>query len=351
MGVDIYSRIRQVAFELVGEGVWPTVIEVRARLGTGSNTTINNTLKAWRQEFLSKMAVSSRRPDWPAGLAEAFEQIWQRACDESDARLESIRQEWQAELDTEKEASGELRQALEASELAAAATRHELEMESARLVAMMERLKSEEARRVSLEQILQDREAALEKAVAQAGKIQQEADGRFSEFREKSERLVKQEKEESARREALAYERLEGLRVRLYEQIEEERQQMKAEVGRLEGDLATVRKEASRASAAWQERLTERERECGRLSARLETLEEQREQLQRMLENETRTRNRLNEQLLELSSVVSRSETERRSILHAYLEQLVGDLGEEAAEIAKMDVATIRQWLEVRVPR
>ncbi|MBI3144208.1 MAG: DNA-binding protein [Pseudogulbenkiania sp.] len=349
MGADIYSRIRQVAFELVGEGVWPTVIEVRARLGTGSNTTINNTLKAWRQEFLSRMAVSSRRPDWPSGLAEAFEQIWQRACDESDVRLESIRQEWQTELAAEKEASAGLRQTLEKSELAAAATRRELEMESTRLAAMAEQLKSEEARRVSLEQLLQDREVALEKAVAQAGKIQQEADGRFSEFKAKSERLVQQEKEESARREALAYERLEGLRVRLYEQIEEERQQMKAEVGRLEGELAAARKEASRSNAMWQERLSERERECGRLSARLETLEEQREQLQHMLENETQTRNRLNEQLLELSSVVSRSEAERRSVLQGYLERLVHDLGVSAAEVGSMDADALREWLAKRV--
>ena len=93
MATDIYSRIRQAAFELVGEGVWPTVLEVRARIGAGSNTTINNTLKEWRQEFLSRVAVSSRRPDWPAGLAEAFEQVWQRACDEADGRLESLRQD------------------------------------------------------------------------------------------------------------------------------------------------------------------------------------------------------------------------------------------------------------------
>ncbi|SMF11027.1 DNA-binding protein [Pseudogulbenkiania subflava] len=348
---DIYSRIRQVAFELVGEGVWPTVIEVRARLGTGSNTTINNTLKTWRQEFLSRMAVSSRRPDWPPGLAEAFEQIWQRACDESDHRLESIKQEWQTELAAEKGANDELRQSLENAELALVATRHELDMESAKLTAMAGQLKSEEARREALEQGLRDRELALEKAVAQVGKIQQEADGRFAEFKEKTESQVRQEKEESARREALAYERLEGLRVRLYEQVEEERQQMKQEVGRLEGDLLGTRKEMSRTNAQWQERLTERERECGRLSARLETLEEQREQLQRMLDNETQTRHRLNEQLLEMSSVVSRSEAERRSILQGYLEQLVCDLGEGAAEIAKMDASALRQWLEVRVPR
>ncbi|WP_024302850.1 DNA-binding protein [Pseudogulbenkiania sp. MAI-1] len=351
MGADIYSRIRQVAFELVGEGVWPTVIEVRARLGTGSNTTINNTLKEWRQEFLSRMAVSSRRPDWPAGLAEAFEQVWQRACDESDSRLESVRQEWQAELAAEKKAHEESRHALENAELALVAARHELDMESAKLTAMAAQLKSEEAQRASLEQTLRDRESALEKALAQADKIRQEAEGRFSEFKEQAGRLVQQEKEESARREALAYERLEGLRVRLYEQVEEERQQMKTEVGRLEGELAAARKEASRMNAQWQERLTDRERECGRLSARLETLEEQRDQLQRMLDNETQARHRLNEQLLEMSSVVSRSETERRAVLQEYLEQLVRDLGGEAAEVSAMDVMALRQWLEARVPR
>jgi chromosome segregation ATPase len=351
MGADIYSRIRQVAFELVGEGVWPTVIEVRARLGTGSNTTINNTLKDWRQEFLSRMAVSSRRPDWPAGLAEAFEQVWQRACDESDSRLESVRQEWQAELAAEKAANNELRLALENAELTLVATRHELDMESAKLATLTGQLKSEEARREALEQGLRERELALEKAVAQAEKIQQESEGRFSEFREKSERLVQQEKEESARREALAYERLEGLRVRLYEQVEEERQQMKEAVERLDGELLGARKEIARVNTMWQERLNERERECGRLSARLETLDEQREQLQRMLESETQNRNRLNEQLLEMSAVVTRADAERRSVVQGYLEQLVQDLGAASAEIVHMDAVALRRWLEVRVPR
>lgn len=351
MGADIYSRIRQVAFELVGEGVWPTVIEVRARLGTGSNTTINNTLKEWRQEFLSRVAVSARRPDWPAGLAEAFEQVWQRACDESDSRLESVRQEWQAELAAEKEAGGELRQALESAELALVAARHELDMESAKLAALAGQLKSEQARCESLERALQERGQALEKALVQVEKIQQESEGRFSEFREMAERQVQQEKEESARREALAYERLEGLRVRLYEQIEEERQQMKAAEERLEGELLAMRKELGRSTALWQERLAERERECGRLSARLETLEEQREQLQRMLDSESQGRNRLNEQLLEMSAVVTRAEAERRSMVQGYLEQLVHDLGAAPAEIVHMDAAALRQWLEVRVPR
>ena len=32
--MDIHTRVRDVALELVSAGVWPTVQEVRARLGT-----------------------------------------------------------------------------------------------------------------------------------------------------------------------------------------------------------------------------------------------------------------------------------------------------------------------------
>ena len=60
-----YLRIADAATQLVAEGKWPTVLEVRTRLGSGSNTTINEALKLWRQTFLARMSQTSRRPDWP----------------------------------------------------------------------------------------------------------------------------------------------------------------------------------------------------------------------------------------------------------------------------------------------
>ena len=74
---DIASRIRSAAQQLVTEGTWPTVVNVRERLGSGSNTTINNELKAWRQWFLARVSSTTRRRDRPGGHGEGWESLRQ----------------------------------------------------------------------------------------------------------------------------------------------------------------------------------------------------------------------------------------------------------------------------------
>ena len=96
---DIASRIRSAAQQLVTEGTWPTVVNVRERLGSGSNTTINNELKAWRQWFLARVSSTTRRPDWPAVLGDAMESLWQRACSIAETHLDNVRRETTARAD------------------------------------------------------------------------------------------------------------------------------------------------------------------------------------------------------------------------------------------------------------
>jgi hypothetical protein len=46
------------------------------------------------------MASSSRHPDWPAGLAEAFGMIWQKSCEAAEQQWEVMRSEAEAQVAT-----------------------------------------------------------------------------------------------------------------------------------------------------------------------------------------------------------------------------------------------------------
>ncbi|MDN0082932.1 DNA-binding protein [Crenobacter sp. SG2305] len=301
MTTDIYTRIRQAAYELVGEGIWPTVVEVRNRLGTGSNTTINNTLKSWRQDFLSRMALSSRRPDWPSGLAEAFEEIWQKACDAADAELATVRGEAQAEVAVLREESEQLTQRLAESDATLVSLGRELELKAGRIAELEQRLAAEEARRTAQDENLAALAASLEASRKQLGEVQREADARVGDIEARAEERVQAEKQAADKREALAYERLEGLRVRLYEQIEDERQAMKQSVKKLEDELAQQRRDSAKIDTVWRERLVERERENGRLGAKVEALDARVLELQASFDAARQDAERTGDRLLQAS--------------------------------------------------
>ena len=76
------------------------VQEVRARIGSGSNTTINDALKTWRESFLQRTAQAARRPDWPEGLETAVEALWQNACNQASRQWDSERAHSQQQLAT-----------------------------------------------------------------------------------------------------------------------------------------------------------------------------------------------------------------------------------------------------------
>ncbi|MDC7706836.1 DNA-binding protein [Vogesella indigofera] len=271
--MDIHTRVRDVALELVSAGVWPTVQEVRARLGTGSNTTINNTLRQWRQEFLGKMASSARHPEWSPALAQAFAQVWQQACGEAEQNLAGLREEAQQEV---ARLVAELAQAQR--ELAAASTQQlalsqrcdsaeqERQQLAASLTQLQQALAAQEARALASE-------AALQEARGQIVATQQAADQRVEVLEARHAVQLQQLQQDGERREALAYERLEGMRIQLYQQVEDERtllrqreQQWQAERQQLAQQLATLRDSS-------QQQLAQRAQENGRLAAELAALQ------------------------------------------------------------------------------
>lgn len=263
--MDIHIRVRDVALELVSAGVWPTVQEVRARLGTGSNTTINNTLRQWRQEFLGKMAASARHPDWSPALAQAFAQIWQQACGEAEQNLTGLREEAQQEVarlvaelaQAQRELAAASAQQLALSQRCDSAEQEQLQL-AASLAQLQQALAAQEARALASE-------AALQEARGQVIATQQAADQRVEALEARHAVQLQQLQQDGERREALAYERLEGMRIQLYQQVEDERtllrqreQQWQAERQQLAQQLAQRAQENGRLAAelaALQERL------------------------------------------------------------------------------------------------
>ena len=345
MAADIYSRIRQVALELVGEGVWPTVVEVRSRLGTGSNTTINNTLKEWRQDFLSRMASSSRHPDWPAGLAEAFGMIWQKSCEAAEQQWEAVRQEAEADVTAAQQAQQALQAQLEGVDSAlqsalreiALRTEHQ-QVQEAKLQVLSQQYAQLESRCQGLERQLVDERAAVQQA-------RQDSDARQAETEARHEQRLQEARQEAERRESLAYERLEGLRLRLYEQVEEERVTMKQATALLNEEMQTVRQQAARAEQQWRERLADREREAGKQQARLEMLEQRNQELQDAAERQLAINEQGNARLLAMAGENTRLAAEVAVGVERQLARLAQAMHGAGQDLLALDEAGMQAWL------
>jgi hypothetical protein len=80
---------RQLVFEtatqmFVTEGVKPSVTTIRARIGHGSNSTIQSALNAWWKETASSLRAAQQFPDGIPGdvsarVSEAFKGFWEAA--------------------------------------------------------------------------------------------------------------------------------------------------------------------------------------------------------------------------------------------------------------------------------
>lgn len=89
IGVD-YETIKQAAIKLLSQGTAPSVQKIRAVLGTGSNTTIAEHLKVWREEYANK-AIHHLPATMPKELISAVEVLWQAAMDQATQQLASIK--------------------------------------------------------------------------------------------------------------------------------------------------------------------------------------------------------------------------------------------------------------------
>ena len=322
-----YLRIADAATQLVAEGKWPTVLEVRTRLGSGSNTTINEALKLWRQTFLARMSQTSRRPDWPPALQEAMESIWQQACQQADSALDAVRAEAQAEASA-------ARQVAEAAQ----GKQHELENQLRELREAHEAVLQHER---SLEQGLAAAQAnaealgqqcqALQGQLEDSQKRQAEWLNRHREALAEQETLAQQRleaalasaKAEAEQREALAYQRLDGLRVHLYEQIEAERASLREARKQWEASQAQLREDMEKRELRLNAQLTALHGEREQLLSQLKDSEQAGQRWQAQCQTALAQQQTLSDALHQANQALAESRG-RQALLQEWLESLSG---------------------------
>jgi hypothetical protein len=102
-----YETVKQVAVKLLSQGIAPSVQKIREELGTGSNTTIAEHLKIWRDEYAQK-TIHSLPAHMPKELISAFEVLWQTAMEHAQNQLaeykKTVQEECEIALQKEKDA-------------------------------------------------------------------------------------------------------------------------------------------------------------------------------------------------------------------------------------------------------
>ncbi len=84
-GVD-YETVKYTAVKLLSQGIAPSVQKIREELGTGSNTTISEHLKFWRDEY-AKKTIHHLPANMPKELISTFEVLWQTAMEHAQNQL------------------------------------------------------------------------------------------------------------------------------------------------------------------------------------------------------------------------------------------------------------------------
>lgn len=107
VGVD-YETIKQTAIKLLSQGLAPSVQKIREALGTGSNTTIAEHLKVWRDEY-AKKTIHHLPANMPKELISTFEVLWQTAMEHAQNQLAEYKKavESKCEIALQKEHEAE----------------------------------------------------------------------------------------------------------------------------------------------------------------------------------------------------------------------------------------------------
>ena len=231
--------VNAVADQLVAEGVEPTILKVRERIGGGSATTINKYLKVWRE---GRPAKKTAPVEIPSELSVLLTRIIEQARSAGRAEIEGDHARMQGEFETISEAAekmeGEIAELVEKnSALAAERDQKEgriAELEKAKKE-QVERLESEKARiatdlaaeRSEKERIRTELSVALLKSERLEGDTRDLLEGRKA-LDEKVNALREQLSSEEKNL-AVALEKLRS--------VEEAKAGRETEIDRLRGDL------------------------------------------------------------------------------------------------------------------
>lgn len=97
IGID-YELVKQAAIKLLSQGTAPSVQKIREILGTGSNTTIAEHLKVWRDEY-AKKTTHYLPANMPKELISTFEVLWQTAMEHAQNQLAEYKKTVESECE------------------------------------------------------------------------------------------------------------------------------------------------------------------------------------------------------------------------------------------------------------
>jgi chromosome segregation ATPase len=304
---DTRARTRETAARLVSAGRRPhelTVDLIYAEIRQGSRTTINDELKAWKDEQTRTDAFSATLP---REVAEAMIATWTLAVENGEKVFEQRREEVEASLATVSEQQAALEARLADREEQAA----ELRTQWTAGVAEIERLRIELGSALAAAEIAQIRGAALEEQLQSS---RAEADRRMAAARsEFDQRLAElqgamaaQEKEFHTEIDR-ATERLEGVQKQVMTQVAEARETAR----QTEMQLTNTRQRSAELSA--------------------EVL-----QLRAQLELKTQEQERIESDLAREAAKADRLQAERESLL-GEVAMLTGRIGAQVAQIESLE--------------
>lgn len=239
---EINEKIHMAAEEILMEGAWPTVCTIREKLGTGSNTTINNELKSWRIAFLNKLKKAKSRPNCPEILTNATDKLWAIACEEAELVFESKRKDL---IEKENDLLCYLKKIeheKNEKELLIQDIKNKLDLEISKNNKMT--LELEEEKKSNQKNQIKLKELNLKFLIAQQKNEELSCFYKIELQNIKNEEGIKLAKAnlESKEREEIAYQRLEGLRAHIYEQVQNERKIFIEEKLNLENKLVKLEK-------------------------------------------------------------------------------------------------------------
>jgi DNA repair exonuclease SbcCD ATPase subunit len=92
-----YVEVARTAQQLVAAGKVPTIEAIRRLLGTGSNSTLGDHLRAWKaqQEQTQQIATKEHLPEELIALLKG---LWERVMNQSEDKIQLIQQEAQHEV-------------------------------------------------------------------------------------------------------------------------------------------------------------------------------------------------------------------------------------------------------------
>lgn len=121
-----FEEVSDLATKILVQGQAPTVARIREHLGTGSSTTINNHLNAWRQAQQNKTWLKLPQA-LPESLVPLLETLWLKAIDEANGQFNDDRADWKSAIDAQQIKNSELVKRLNEAEQTITLQQNELE--------------------------------------------------------------------------------------------------------------------------------------------------------------------------------------------------------------------------------